>query len=257
MIYRRKSYKIRPEKLDDFNSFFHKYLYPNQKKCGAKLVGRWVNDNEDEIVAIWEYESIEQYEMIENRIKNTELHQKAKEKRKELGELYIESKQDFLSSTTYHPPKHIVAVGGYITNADGEVLLVRNLHRSDTMEMPGGQMEEGETLEEGVHREVFEETGVKIKLNGITGIYHNITSGIISIVFKGEYQSGELRTAEGETSEAVFTKLSKENISQLITRPHFRNRTLDAMESIYLPYEAFKVRPYELISRYEVKKEYS
>ncbi|RKL64660.1 DNA mismatch repair protein MutT [Salipaludibacillus neizhouensis] len=150
-----------------------------------------------------------------------------------------------------------MAVSGYITNKDGEVLLVRNFHRSDTMEMPGGQVEEGETLENAIHREIMEETGVEVHLIGITGIYQNITNGIICVVFRGEYQSGDVRTAENETSEVVFTKLNKENANQLITRQHFRNRTLDAMEANYLPYEAFKVRPYELISRFEVKKEYS
>ncbi|ALC90652.1 NUDIX hydrolase [Bacillus sp. FJAT-18017] len=258
MIYRRKTYKIQPEKLNDFNEFFHSYLYPNQIKYGAKLIGRWVNDKQTEILAIWEYKSIEQYESIESLIRNSELHKNAKEKIKELGELYMEDNQDFLTSTAnYHSPKHIISVSGYITNKAGEVLLVRNFHRSDTMEMPGGQVEEGETLEEAIHREVFEETGVKIDLHGITGIYQNITSGVTCIVFRGEYQSGEVRNAENETSEVYFTKLNKENINQFITRNQFRSRTLDAMEPNYLPYEAFKARPYELINRYEVKKEYS
>jgi 8-oxo-dGTP diphosphatase len=262
MIYRRKTYKIKPERLNDFNNFFHSYLYPNQIKNGAKLIGRWVNDNKTEILAIWEYRSIEHYESIESLIKSSELHKKGKEKLKELGELHLESDQDFLSSTapypaTYHPPKHLLSVSGYITNKDGEVLLVRNFHRSDTMEMPGGQVEEGETLEEAIHREVFEETGIKVELIGITGIYQNVTSGVTCIVFRGEYQSGEVRTAENETSEVYFTRLNKENINQFITRKQFRNRTLDAMEPNYLPYEAFKVRPYELISSFEVKKEYS
>lgn len=252
---------IKPEKLEEFNSFFHKYLYPNQMKHGAKLVGRWVNDSKDEILAIWEYKNIEHYQNIEDKIKNSDLHQTAKEKRKELGDLYIESNQDFLTSTaspaSYHHPKHIVSVSGYITNDAGEVLLVRNLHRSDTMEMPGGQVEEGETLEEAIHREIFEETGVKVQLIGITGIYQNITSGVICIVFRGHYQSGVLRPAEGETTEVTFTNLTKDFVDHHITRPHMRNRTLDAMEPNYLPYEAFKVRPYELISRFEIKKEYS
>lgn len=48
MKYRRKSYKIKPEKLNDFNTF----LYPNQIKHGAKLIGRWIDDNKDEVLAI-------------------------------------------------------------------------------------------------------------------------------------------------------------------------------------------------------------
>lgn len=262
MIYRRKTYKINPEKLDTFNHFFHTYLYPNQLNYGATLVGRWVNETKDEIVAIWEYTDMEHYEVIEKQIRNSELHKQAQETRKAIGELYIESKQDFLSSTapppaSYHDPKHIMSVSGYITNQAGEVLLVRNYHRADTLEMPGGQVEVGETLEEAIHREILEETGATVRLVGITGIYQNITRGVTCVVFRGEYQSGELRTAESETSEVYFTELTKENIDQLITREQFKTRTLDAMDANYLPYEAFKVRPYELLSRYDVKKEYS
>lgn len=262
MLYRRKTYRIRPEKLDAFTDFFHTYLYPNQVRHGAKLVGRWVSDAQDEIVAIWEYENMEQYEQIEQMIRKSELHQLAKEKQQEIGELYLESKQDFLTSTTTPraeplPPRHVMAVSGFITNDAGEVLLVRNLHRLDTLEMPGGQVEEGETLEEALHREIWEETGTSVRLIGVTGIYQNVSNGIICVVFRGEYLSGKLQTAEGETSEVVFKKITKDNAEQWITRPHFRSRTLDALEPSYLPYEAFRVRPYELLHRYEAKKEHS
>ncbi|MFT9493512.1 MULTISPECIES: NUDIX hydrolase [Bacillota] len=216
-----------------------------------------MNETKDEILVIWEYRSTEHYERIDSLIKNSEQYQSAM---KELGEFRIEFDQDFLSSTApypaaYHLHKHLMSVSGYITNKEGEVLLVRNFHRSDTMEMPGGQVEEGETLEDAIHREVFEETGVKVDLLGITGIYQNVTSGVTCVVFRGEYQSGEVRTAEGETSEVFFAKITKENIEQFITREQFRNRALDAMDANYIPYEAFKARPYELVSRFEVKKE--
>ncbi|ESU33302.1 hypothetical protein G3A_06835 [Bacillus sp. 17376] len=255
MIFKRKTYRVKPEKLNEINKFFHTNVYPVHIKNGAKLIGRWVNDMNDEILVIWEYSSMEHYERINSLIENSEEYQSAM---KELGEYYIEADKGFLSSTAnYHPPKHILSVSGYITNKDGDVLLVRNFHRSDTMEMPGGQVEEGETLEEAIHREVFEETGVKVDLFGITGIYQNVTSGVTCVVFRAEYQSGEVRTAEGETSEVFFTKITKENIEQFITREQFRNRALDAMDANFIPYEAFKARPYELVSRFVVKKEYS
>ncbi|NKE03866.1 NUDIX hydrolase [Mesobacillus selenatarsenatis] len=255
MIFKRNTYMIKPERLSDINQFFHTHVYPIHIENGAKLIGRWVNDTNDEILVIWEYSSMVHYERINSLIENSEEYQSAM---KELGEIQIETDRDFLSSpASYHHPKHILSVSGYITNKDGDVLLVRNLHRSDTLEMPGGQVEEGETLEEAIHREVFEETGIKVNLHGITGIYQNMTIGVTCVVFRGEYQSGEARTAEGETSEVFFTKITKENIERLITRKQFRDRALDAMDANYIPYEAFKARPYELVSRFEVKKEYS
>lgn len=260
MLYRRKTYRIRPEKLDAFTDFFHTYLYPNQIRHGAKLVGRWVNEAQDEVVAIWAYKDRQQYEEIEQSIKKSELHHAAQKKRQELGELFLTSEQDFLTSTTdpqveAKPPRHVLAVSGLITNQAGEVLLVRNLHRADTLEMPGGQVEAGETLDEALHREIFEETGAKVKLIGITGIYQNVSNGIICVVFRGEYLSGDLRTSEGETSEVFFQAITKDSIAKWITRPHFRSRALDALEPSYLPYEAFRVRPDELLVRFEARRE--
>ncbi|WP_052442070.1 NUDIX domain-containing protein [Mesobacillus selenatarsenatis] len=259
LFFKRNTYIIKPEGLNDINKLFHTHVYPIHIKHGAKLIGRWVNGTNDEILVIWKYSSMEHYERINSLIENSEEYQSAM---KELGESCTETGKDFLSSTApypsaYHQHKHLLSVSGYITNKDGEVLLVRNFHRSNTMEMPGGQVEEGETLEEAIHREVFEETGIKVNLHGITGIYQNVTSGVTCVVFRGEYQSGDVRIAEGETSEVFFVKITKENIEQFITREQFRNRTLDAMDANYIPYEAFKARPYELVSRFEVKKDYS
>ncbi len=42
MLFRRKTYTIKPEMYDTFNHFFHTYLLPNQLTHGASLVGRWV-----------------------------------------------------------------------------------------------------------------------------------------------------------------------------------------------------------------------
>ncbi|NGQ96812.1 hypothetical protein G3578_16730 [Brevibacillus sp. SYP-B805] len=103
MIYRRKTYRILPEKYEEFNRFFHQYLLPNQRKHGAKLVGRWVTENRDEIVAIWEYQDMRHYEEIEEKIRRDDLHSQAQQRRQELGELVIESRQDFMTATgTYH-----------------------------------------------------------------------------------------------------------------------------------------------------------
>lgn len=256
MIYRRKTYKIQPENLDQFNEFFLQYLLPNQLKHGAKLVGRWVSEDQSEIEAIWEYESLEVYHRIEGQVRNDDLHARAQEKRQELGELYIESKQDFLQwAGPFRHPKHIVAVSGYITNDDGEVLLVRNHDRADTWEMPGGQVEEFEAIDEAVKREILEETGANIQLTGLTGLYHGLSRDIVCIVFWGKYTGGKLRPQESEIKDVDFFNLDQDNIKDYITRPHHRSRCLDAMAGNSVPYESFKVRPYDLINRIEATRE--
>jgi 8-oxo-dGTP pyrophosphatase MutT (NUDIX family) len=53
--------------------------------------------------------------------------------------------------------KLIHAAGGLVQNTDGDFLF---MERNDTMDLPKGKLEKGESDEEGALREVEEETGV-------------------------------------------------------------------------------------------------
>jgi 8-oxo-dGTP diphosphatase len=247
MIYKRKTYRVLPEKVSEFNQFFDEYLLPNQLKNGAKLIGRWVTETKDEIIELWGYPSYEEYLKIEERVRKDEMHQRAQSQLQKLGNLYLDNRQDFLESTgTYSFPKHTVTVSGYITNEQQETLLVKTYWRSDTWELPGGAVDEGETLDSALCREIFEETGIYVKLLGVTGVYSN--GSTVSVVFRGEYNGGNLKTST-ETKDVRFLKIDSSNVMQYITRPKFRSRVLDAMKGCCIPYEAFKVRPYELLER--------
>lgn len=123
-------------------------------------------------------------------------------------------------------PKHIVAVSAYVTNDAEETLLVKTHSRSDTWESPGGQVEEGEALDKAVCREVLEETGIVRQPIGITGVYYNVSSHILSVVFNAKYISGQLKIQQEEIQEAMFIKLNESNIDKYITRPNMKSRTL-------------------------------
>lgn len=152
-------------------------------------------------------------------------------------------------------PKHIISVFAYLTNNNGEVLLIKTHWRSDTWELPGGQVEEGESLSEAVRREFLEETGINIRPIGITGVYYNMTKSLLSVGFYAEYVSGELHIQPEEIKEGCFIKLNEINIDQYITRPHMKSRTLDAMrQKGFVPYEAWEVNPYNLLTRLEGKE---
>ncbi|CKF33786.1 MutT/nudix family protein [Streptococcus pneumoniae] len=130
-------------------------------------------------------------------------------------------------------------------------MLLAKVHwRADTWELPGGQVEEGEALDQAVCREMLEETGLTVKPLGVTGVYYNASMNILAVVFKVAYVSGEIKIQHEEIQEAKFVALNEENINEYITRPHMKSRTLDAMRAThFIPYETWEVQPYNLIGR--------
>ena len=104
-------------------------------------------------------------------------------------------------------PKHIVAVAGYLTNEKDEVLLAKVHWRADTWELPGGQVEEGEALDQAVCREMLEETGLTVKPLGVTGVYYNASMNILAVVFKVAYVSGEIKIQHEEIQNHIFTHI--------------------------------------------------
>lgn len=93
-------------------------------------------------------------------------------------------------------PVHIVAAGGFVVNAKNQVLMLKS-PRYDDWEFPGGQVEEGETIPQGLKREVLEETGIVVEVKELIGIYSNIGHpSIVNLDFLCQYVSGEPKTSD-------------------------------------------------------------
>lgn len=157
------------------------------------------------------------------------------------------------NSNEFQVPKHIIGVAAYVENKQGEVLLVKTHARSDTWEIPGGQVEVGEALDDAVRRECFEETGIEIRPIGITGLYYNQSQAILAVVFRAEYVSGEIKLQADEIQDARFIQLNPHNFDSYITRPNMQSRIRDAMEKkAFVPYETWQVSPLrKLVGRLE------
>ncbi|PUB11425.1 NUDIX hydrolase [Paenisporosarcina sp. OV554] len=250
MLFRRKSYTINPDMYDTFNHFFHTFLLPNQLTHGASLVGRWVNESRTEIMAMWAYRDLADFEHVDAAIRESEHHQTAQNYRQTLPSLFENSSEDFMESTgNYSTSPYIVAVSGFIQNEAGQVLLVRNEHRSNTYEMPGGRVEPGESMKDAVAREVLEETGIHAEIGDMVGVYQNVTTGVLCLVYRGKWISGSATPNPGETIDAQFVELNETNVADWITREHFATRVFDAMNQGNVAYESYEVRPYRLLER--------
>ena len=116
-------------------------------------------------------------------------------------------------------PTHLVSVAGLVTNEEGKILLVKSPWRG--WEYPGGLIEPGETFQQALHREIWEEAGVEVEITGFVGICKNVDRDIVNIDFTCRYVSGELTTSE-ESTEVIWA--TPEEAFELITFPLTKKR---------------------------------
>ena len=79
------------------------------------------------------------------------------------------------------PPKHIVSAAAIVINDENEILLIKGPRRG--WEMPGGQVEEGESIKDAAIRETEEECGVIIEITKFCGVFQNINGSICNTLF--------------------------------------------------------------------------
>jgi ADP-ribose pyrophosphatase YjhB (NUDIX family) len=92
-------------------------------------------------------------------------------------------------------PKHSVSVAAVVFDDSREqVLLIRRRDTGD-WQLPGGVLELDEQIEEGLRREVREETGAEIEIGPLTGVYKNMKRGVVALVFRCELQSKPMPTS--------------------------------------------------------------
>jgi ADP-ribose pyrophosphatase YjhB (NUDIX family) len=80
-----------------------------------------------------------------------------------------------MASSREYPEKPVVGIGGVIIER-GRTLLIRRGSEPLRGEwsIPGGTLEIGETLQEGVARELFEETGIEVRVLELIEVFDRI-----------------------------------------------------------------------------------
>jgi 8-oxo-dGTP diphosphatase len=122
-------------------------------------------------------------------------------------------------------PKHSVSVAGIVIDDQDRVLVIRR-RDNNHWEPPGGVLELNETFEQGVRREVLEETGVTVTVDRLTGVYKNMNRGIVALVFRCYADNGP-RRATGEAAEVRWMDCN-EIVDSM--DPAYAIRALDAFE---------------------------
>ena len=122
-------------------------------------------------------------------------------------------------------PRHSVSVAGVVVRDDGQVLVVQRRDNGH-WEPPGGVLELAETFDEGVRREVVEETGVQVEVEQLTGVYKNLARGIVALVFRCHPAAGEATATDESRRVAWFTP---DEVRQHMT-PAYAIRVLDALD---------------------------
>lgn len=110
---------------------------------------------------------------------------------------------------------HIVAVGGLVRNTEGLLLLVRHPRRG--WEFPGGIVERGESLPQALQREIYEESGIRVEIVGLAGIFSNLATRqgyngveeippIVNIDFQCTYAGGQPTSSAESLEVGWFTE---------------------------------------------------
>lgn len=105
--------------------------------------------------------------------------------------------------------------------------------------LPGGGMEPGESAAEACEREVWEETGLKVRVKRLTGVYSNPDQLVIYpdgnkvfmvvLSFEVEIIDGELKLTDETTAYGYY---STQEMESLPMHGQHKNRVEDAMNSI-------------------------
>jgi 8-oxo-dGTP diphosphatase len=116
-----------------------------------------------------------------------------------------------------YPDAPLVGVGG-VAIWEGRVLLIRRSKPpfEGQWSIPGGMLEVGETLREGVRRELLEETGIEVRVLDLVEVFERITrdeSGnskyhFVILDYLCEAKGGEIR-AGSDAADAAWVRLSE------------------------------------------------
>jgi ADP-ribose pyrophosphatase YjhB (NUDIX family) len=85
-----------------------------------------------------------------------------------------------------------------------KLLLVRQSYGKRYWSLPGGSMEQGESVEQAAVREAKEETGLDVRLTRLVGVYSKPEQNALAVCFGAEVVGGSIGEATDEIVECAY-----------------------------------------------------
>jgi 8-oxo-dGTP diphosphatase len=123
--------------------------------------------------------------------------------------------------------RYSVSVAGVIVDDEGRALIIQRRDNGH-WEPPGGILEHGETIEDGLRREVYEETGLKVEPLRLTGIYQNMERKIVALVFRCRLVDGKLTA----NAEAKYFRWAQRDEIRALMAEAYAIRVSDAIAPV-------------------------
>ena len=130
-----------------------------------------------------------------------------------------------------------LGVSAIFFDQDGKFLLTQRTDNGQWC-LPGGAVESGESVAEACEREVFEETGLNVRVKRLVGVYSHPDqlivykdgnkAFIVAIHFEAEVIGGELGLSNETTDFGYFTLEEMEKLEML---GRHKERVLDTFEN--------------------------
>ena len=124
-----------------------------------------------------------------------------------------------------------------ICDQQGKILLTRRADNGQWC-LPGGRMEPGESAAEACEREVFEETGLRVQVKRLVGVYSHPDqlviypdgnkAHIVALHFEAEVTGGELGPSNETTA---FDYFSLDEVQGMDLLGRHKERILDTLEN--------------------------
>ena len=127
--------------------------------------------------------------------------------------------------------KHLLSAGVVVLDEHGKILLIKGTQRG--WEFPGGIIELLETIEDGIIREVKEESGFDSEVIRFCGIYQNIREHVCATCWLAKAVGGTSQTSSESLKVGFF---SLEEVLDMVTWSNFSERILKILNEEEQPF---------------------